>query len=1030
MPPALQQDIRVTIETVLKGNPQFAVFTQNVEKVKGLDGKKIELGNATNAQQLAASIDKLATAVDKLDDAKVGRLGKAFHFLGTAAQILGHLKGAKEGIEVIRDVINTSPNLANFAGKLSATANSIGTFFSALKEKAVTGLSALKEKAATALGSVKTKVTEVVGALPRLITGLGETGTGLLGVGAAGAVAVGGLIAVAGAIALIVAAAVAMPVIIHKLIELTVAASDAGSKLHDLSSNTGISVETLSALSVAAAESDKSIDDLASGVQKFNKLIGEAAGGSKEAKQQLKLFGIEPQEALKNQEAALDKVLKKIIETPPGIQRTILAQKAFGKAGADLTETLLSTGGSIEELKKKSQQLGQFWTTQAARQADEFGDHITDLKLFIEGLALTIGQVLIPELLRALRAISAFISTLREDGGTAAKVFAVGLAFIASQAKVATESILVLLAALKTMNQLGAAGPAAIIAGFELFKKNLAELRKAADTEPTGGGSTTTDIDLEPTGGGGSKKKSNPADTFDSTFTFNQRAADSALTLLKDTLERQRKAVKESFDKRKISISEFYDEEYKLQKRALDFEIESTKKAIVAQKERLAHKVERINKDDSLDAAEKAAQIEIETRNTEGEIVGLNEKLILLMRDRQELGENISKAETDAQRALQDSLQPILDQIDRANGKGALVDSREQISKLNEKIEELRANGQNAAADMVEEFTEFLNVLAQVNVRIDEFQRSQSVNEAKIQTLREQGQRNVIAQFFAERQINEIRRQQIEAAEKLLQELERVAAESKDPAVLVAIEQQRTAIARLKNEYTTLGRTIKDTFINSVTQGFEDFLLSIGDVITGTKSLKDAFKQFALSVIQELERVIAKMIAVKVIAAIIGAIGGGGGAGGGPGGGVVPIFGSALGGEFSAQPGGRVIQVAEAGHDELVVTTDPRHSRRTATLLGRFIKRTGILPDFSAGSPSRGILSNIAGRISSFAAGDFVSAPIAGAGAGGFGPISLTIQNVFPNVSDARGFNLNQQAIVREAGRAIEKGLRRAGRTE
>lgn len=1023
MPPALQQDIRVVIETVLKGNPQFAVFTQNVEKVKQLDGKKVELGNASNAQQLAASIDNLAAAVEKLDDQKVGRLGKAFHFLGTAAQILGHLKGAKEGIEVIRDVINTSPNLANFTNKLSGAASSVGSFFSALKDKAAAGIAA-----------AKTKVSELAASIPELTSGLGSAASAALGVGAAGAAAAAGIILIVGAVAAVVAALVAIPIVAVKLFELASAAAETGSKFHDLAQETGASVEFLSGLAPAAEDSSSSIEELAKSLGKFNKLVGDANRGGKEATETLLQFGIKPREAIKDQEAALEKVFKRILELPPGIQRVIAAQEVFGaKTGAKMVPIIETLNGKVKETIQRTRELGLLWTNESANAADEFGDRVAELNRIVEGFKQSIAVQLIPAILQLLRI---FTSEAPIAGG----IFQNVLKAIAVAAQAVTLQLILMIAAAKTLKDLPAiiggtvnGGPAvgaAIAAGA--FQQNLAELLKVAFAPSPAAPPVTTELPGGG-GGGGGGKKSKPADTFDSVFGFEQKAAESALTLLKDSLERQRKAVKESFDKRKTSISDYYDEEYRLQKRSLDFEIESTKKAILAQKDRLTHKVERINKDESLDEAEKAAQIEIETKQTETEIVGLNEKLILLLRDRQELGEKISKAETEAQRALQDSLQPIIDQIDRANGKGALVDSREQIAKLNEKIEELRNNGQTAAADLVEEFTEFLNVLAQIRTRVDLFERSQAVNEARINRLREEGQRNIVAQFLAEQQINEIRRQQLKAAEQLLRELEEVAKTQTDPAILVEIEKQREAVARLRNQYRTLGGEIKDTFINSVGQAFEDFILSINDVIAGTKSLGDAFRQFALSVIQELERLIAKMIAVKILAAIIGLIGGGSGSEGGLGSAIGGVLGgeAATGGEFSANPGGRIIRVAEAGHDELVVTTDPRHAKRTASLLGRFVRRTGILPDFSAGSPSRGILSNIAGRISSFAAGDFVSAPsLAGAGAGGFGPISLTVQNVFPNVSDARGFNLNQQAIIREAGRAIEKGLRRAGRSD
>src|SRR6185503_9130807 len=857
-----------------------AVFTQNVEKVKQLDGKKVELGNATNAQQLAASIDKLATAVDKLDDAKVGRLGKAFQFLGTASTILGHLKGAQEGIGVIKDVVNSSPNLANFTNKINGAATSVGSFFSALKDKAATGIAA-----------AKTKVTELAGSIPKLTSGLGSAASAALGVGAAGAAAAAGLLLVIGAVAAVVAVLVAIPIVAVKLFELAAAAAETGSKFHDLAQETGASVEFISGLAPAAEDSSSSVEELAKSLGKFNKLVGDANRGGKEATETLLQFGIKPREAIKDQEAALEKVFKRILELPPGIQRVIAAQEVFGaKTGAKMVPIIETVNGKVKETIQRTRELGLLWTTESANAADEFGDKLAEINRIVEGFKQSIAVQLIPAILALLRI---FTSEAPIAGG----IFQNVLKAIALAAQSATIQLVLLIAAAKTLKDLpaiiGATAGGGIAAGAgvaaESFKKNAAELFAIAFAPAPAAPPSTRD--LPEGGGGGSRKKSNPADTFDSTFSFNQRAADSALTLLKDTLERQRKAVKESFDKRKISISDYYDEEYRLQKRSLDFEIESTKRQIAAQKERLAHKVERINKDESLDQAEKNAQIEIATKDTEAEIVGLNEKLILLLRDRQELGEKISKAETEAQRALQDSLQPIIDQIDRANGKGALVESREQIAKLNEKIEELRNNGQTAAADLVEEFTEFLNVLAQVNARVELFERSQAENEARLQTLREQGQRNVIEKFLAEREINEILRRQIEAREKLILELERTAAKQTDPAILVEIEKQREAVARLKNEYKTLGGEIKDTFFNSVTAAFEDFILSINDVIAGTKSLGDAFRSFALSVIQELERLIAKMIAVKILAAIIGLIGGGSESEGGIGGAIGDVLG-------------------------------------------------------------------------------------------------------------------------------------------
>jgi TP901 family phage tail tape measure protein len=60
------------------------------------------------------------------------------------------------------------------------------------------------------------------------------------------------------------------------------------------------------------------------------------------------------------------------------------------------------------------------------------------------------------------------------------------------------------------------------------------------------------------------------------------------------------------------------------------------------------------------------------------------------------------------------------------------------------------------------------------------------------------------------------------------------------------------------------------------------------------------------------------------------------------------------GGMLKAMAGGRLILAGEAGFDELIVSTDPKHRGRTAALLEQFIARTGItprssLPKFEAG---------------------------------------------------------------------------------
>jgi tape measure domain-containing protein len=101
------------------------------------------------------------------------------------------------------------------------------------------------------------------------------------------------------------------------------------------------------------------------------------------------------------------------------------------------------------------------------------------------------------------------------------------------------------------------------------------------------------------------------------------------------------------------------------------------------------------------------------------------------------------------------------------------------------------------------------------------------------------------------------------------------------------------------------------------------------------------------------------------VSGAIGKIGSGGGSGGASGGGSTGagdpggggtgsaggFFGGAfaVGGTIKAATGGKLIQVAEGGYDEMVLSTDPKHRERTAALLGSFMQRTGMFPAFAAG---------------------------------------------------------------------------------
>lgn len=221
-----------------------------------------------------------------------------------------------------------------------------------------------------------------------LLKGFGRSaGSAFASLGTAGSIAGAGILAIG-------AAAVSTGV---SLFNLTKAASDFGSEIFDASKKTGLQAEALSAMKFAADQSGSSMEQVTAGIAKFAKTVGAANEDTKKGAKFLHDFGVTPQEAIKDLDGALDKVFKKIISAPEGIQRMTLAQKAFGKSGADLLPFLDSFNGDLASLRKRAKELGVTIDDEAAKAADEFGDTLDTVSAQLAGAGRTIGIAFMPQ---------------------------------------------------------------------------------------------------------------------------------------------------------------------------------------------------------------------------------------------------------------------------------------------------------------------------------------------------------------------------------------------------------------------------------------------------------------------------------------------------------------------------------------------------------------------------------------------------------------------------------------------------------
>lgn len=172
-------------------------------------------------------------------------------------------------------------------------------------------------------------------------------------------------------------------------------------KLDDLSEKTGITVEKLSELRFAGEAVGTPLEALTSGVQRLSKQMSEAAGGNKEAIETFKTLGVEVKNAdgsLRNSEDVLGDLADRFASYEDGAGKAALAQKIFGKSGADMIPLLNQGRKGIEALRVEAQQLGAIYGGELAKDAASFNDNLTKLRLASEAAAISIGGPLLKSL--------------------------------------------------------------------------------------------------------------------------------------------------------------------------------------------------------------------------------------------------------------------------------------------------------------------------------------------------------------------------------------------------------------------------------------------------------------------------------------------------------------------------------------------------------------------------------------------------------------------------------------------------------
>lgn len=176
-------------------------------------------------------------------------------------------------------------------------------------------------------------------------------------------------------------------------------ASETTDRIDKLSQKIGISRTAFQEYDYILSQNGTSVEVLQRGMKTLTDRMDESIQGTgkgAEAFGKLKVSATDLNGELKSQEVMFDEVAKKLMEMPPGAEKSALAFDLFGKAGQELMPLLNGTAENMDELRQKAHDMGLVLSDDAVDAGAKFQDSLDDVKRSLGAVATNIGTELMP----------------------------------------------------------------------------------------------------------------------------------------------------------------------------------------------------------------------------------------------------------------------------------------------------------------------------------------------------------------------------------------------------------------------------------------------------------------------------------------------------------------------------------------------------------------------------------------------------------------------------------------------------------
>jgi len=174
---------------------------------------------------------------------------------------------------------------------------------------------------------------------------------------------------------------------------------DQADEMGKLAQSTGVAVENLSALSYAADLSGVSSEKLGTALGRLSVNVSDVLRGIGESKEAFAALGLSADQL---RGKTPDQILKRIADQfstfEDGANKTAIAIRIFGRAGAELIPLLNQGSQGIARMESEARSLGVVIDSDMAKSAERFNDQMNALGKSFTGFKIAIAETVLPSL--------------------------------------------------------------------------------------------------------------------------------------------------------------------------------------------------------------------------------------------------------------------------------------------------------------------------------------------------------------------------------------------------------------------------------------------------------------------------------------------------------------------------------------------------------------------------------------------------------------------------------------------------------